>query len=217
MQRSPRTRFAAASIALVATITFAACGDDDDDDTTGTDAPAPTEVTDGPVTTEVPDTGGDMATTGDLTDDTTADTFPDEVGEREDYVAALSTEIENVDADFAACLADAVLSDEVYADIQANEVTIRQFVEEGPSVLSLDEGAIDQIASSMADCGELAELIPTIGDDERACVQEHMTNEQVATVLATQVLGFDLSDELDEANDAVEECIDELRSETTSS
>ena len=214
MRRSPRTRVLTASVAIVAAFALAACGGDDDDDT----ATSPPEAT---LSTDVDPTTVDTATDDTATDETsevgsTPTSGGGEVGSQEDYVAAAQEEIgaEFDDAELADCVGEAMINDDVYAAIETAGVTVEQFAADGPAGLSVDQDVADQVAADFAACGD---LVPQIAseDDELACAEENITNEQVATFLAYSLFGLDQSEDVQTASEAVDECISAASTTTT--
>lgn len=222
MQRSLRTRFAAASLAVVATLALAACGDDDDDtsDTSGTEATVSTvETTDGPDTTsETEDTTGD--TTSDTTDGTTGDTTEGtgggEVGEREDYVAAAEAQLEDIEMEDPSCIAEAVISEDIYAAIQDAGLTVEEFETSGPGDLEVDDATLDAAAEELAACEGLSAGMSD-NDDQQACIDASFDNAELARLLTYTLFGQDVPEDLQAPNDEVEACYDALQSETTTS
>ena len=123
MRHSPRTRLFAASVAMLATFAFAACGDDDDDTSATTDAEA-TADTAVDVTTGATATDASSETSGDVEGTTREDGSAGEVGEREEYVEAASEGFPTDDEEFAGCIGEAIISDDVYAAIEEAGVTV---------------------------------------------------------------------------------------------
>ena len=134
--RRPSPLVLPASIALLASIALAACGDDDDDDDDdhgGHDGRRrlPTTRLHGhrrhdhvgpPARTARPRRrrGG-------------------EVGSREEYVETTAEEISDEFGDLADCVAEALINDDVYAAIQAAGLTLEQFQEDGPTGITVDD------------------------------------------------------------------------------
>ena len=218
MRRTLRTRSVAASVAVLATIAFAACGDDDDATDT-TDAPAATEVEE----TTAPDDTATAATEG-TTDDSTdgsldpADSTPSsgggEVGSQDDYIEAAKSEVQFEDQEINDCVAAAIVSDDVYAAIEEAGLTVEDFQADGPISLGIEEDTARDVAAEMADCGD---LIPQVLTDEaeQACAQDNITNDEMAEFLSLSLFGLQPSDDLQAANDAVEACLDEAATTTT--
>jgi hypothetical protein len=219
MVRSPRSRLFAASVAGLATIALAACGGDDDDTTTSDGA----DVT---LSTDVDTTTSDTASSDTATDETPTDETSavgstptsggGEVGSQEDYVTAAQEEIgaEFDDAELADCVGEAMINDDVYAAIETAGLTVEQFSEDGPEGLSVDQDVADQVAADFAACGD---LLPQIAseDDELACAEENISNEQIGEFLAYSLFGLEQSDEVQSASEAVDACISAATTPTT--
>lgn len=198
----------------LATFAFAACGGDDDDDTTdGSDVTLSTEV-DGTTPTE--DTATDDTTVDDTTDGTTSSSDSGEVGSQEEYIEATKSEVSFEDTDLNDCVAEAVVSDEVYAAIQDAGLTVEAYQSEGPDGLDLDEAAAQVMADDLAACGDLVGQVLAGADDvQLACAEEHISNQQIAEFLAFSLLGLEPSSDVTDANDAVDECIAAASTTTT--
>ena len=203
MVRSPRSRLFAASVAGLATIALAACGGDDDDTTTSDTASSDTATDETP--TDETSAVGSTPTSG-----------GGEVGSQEDYVAAAQEEIgaEFDDAELAECVGEAMVNDDVYAAIETAGLTVEQFSEDGPEGLSVDQDVADQVAADFAACGD---LLPQIAseDDELACAEENISNEQIGEFLAYSLFGLEQSDEVQSASEAVDACISAATTPTT--
>jgi hypothetical protein len=220
MRRSPRTRVLTASVAIVAAFALSACGGDDDDDTADTSGSLTVETieTDETVATDgTADTAVTDETVGtDATDGTTGTSGSGEVGSQEDYVAAAQEEIgaQFDDAELADCVGEAMINDDVYAAIETAGLTVEQFSEDGPAGLSVEQDVADQVAADFAACGD---LLPQIAseDDELACAEENITNEQVGEFLAYSLFGLEQNDEVRAASDAVDQCISASTTPTT--
>ena len=215
MRRTLRTRSLAASVALLATIAFAACGDDDDADTT--DAPAATTADDSAApadsataATEGTDSTEDSA----ATDGSTPSSGSGEVGSQDDYIEAAKSEVQFEDEEINDCVAAAIVSDDVYAAIEDAGLTVEDFQADGPVSLGIEEDTARAVAAEMADCGD---LIPQVLTDEaeQACAQDNITNDQMAEFLSLSLFGLQPTDDLQAANDAVEACLDEAGTTTT--
>jgi hypothetical protein len=211
---------------MVATLGLAGCGDDDDAAST-TDAAVTlsTEVTEDPRATEVTatddtdDTGVSVAgttETGDTTDGSTAGSGSGEVGSQDDYIEAARSEIgsEFEDQDVADCVGEAMISDDVYAAIEEAGLTVEQFSEDGPTGLSVDEAAAQDVAADFADCGDLR---PELASDENelTCIEDNLSIEQMAEFLSYNLFGQETSAEVTTAYEAVEACITEATTATT--
>ena len=214
MRRTLRTRSVAASVAVLATIAFAACGDDDDATDT-TDAPAATEVE----ATTAPDdtaTAATEGTTGGSLDpaDSTPSSGGGEVGSQDDYIEAAKSEVQFEDQEINDCVAAAIVSDDVYAAIEEAGLTVEDFQADGPISLGIEEDTASAVAAEMADCGD---LIPQVLTDEaeQACAQDNITNDEMAEFLSLSLFGLQPSDDLQAAYDAVATCLDEAATTTT--
>lgn len=205
--RTPRTRLALASVAAVAVLVVGACGGDDDDaEPDATEATAETSAVDETTSTEAAstDTAGGS---DDTTDGTTSGTAGGEVGTREEYVEAAKAEVEFEDAEINDCVAEAIVSDEVYEAIQTAGLTVDAFSETGPSgAVDIDEAQAQAVAAEMAECGDLISQVLT-DEAELACATENLSNEQLAEFLALSLFGLEPGAELQDANAAVEECL----------
>jgi hypothetical protein len=200
MQRSPRTRFAAASIALVATITFAACGDDDDD-TTGTESPAPTDVvtTDGPIATGDPD---ETTATGDTL-------VPGADADRDEYVAAAQEQLEGIGASDPACIAAALITEDIHAALVGAGITVEEFAQSGPGGAPVDDEMLETAAGQLADCDGLAAGIADTAE-QQACIEASFDNEELARLMTFNLFNGAIPDDLQEASDEVDACYQEL-------
>ena len=216
MRRTLRTRSIAASVAVLATIAFAACGDDDDADTT--DAPAATVDE-----TTAPDDTATSATEGTTSDSTSGSVEPGdstpssgggEVGSQDDYIEAAKSEVQFEDQEINDCVAAAIVGDDVYAAIAEAGLTVEDFQADGPVSLGIEEDTARDVAAEMADCGDLIPQVLT-DDAEQACAQDNITNDQMAEFLSLSLFGLQPTDDLQAANDAVEACLDEAGTTTT--
>lgn len=208
MRRPPRTRLFAASVALVATLGVAACGDDDDSASTTEAGVEATDDSPSTVATEDTDLGaGDTVETIDPTGDSSPSTAGGEVGSQDEYVEAAKDEIgsEFDDQDIADCVGEAMVNDDVYAAIEEAGVTVEQFSEDGPTGLAVDEAVAEQIASDFAACGDLVPQV-VADEDELACAAD-LTNDEMAEFLAYNLLGQEPSADVTAAFDDVETCI----------
>ena len=168
----------------------------------------------------MPGTATDETTevTGDTSD--TSDTTPGsgtgggEVGTQDEYVEATATAVGYEDEAFNQCIAEAVVSDEVYAAIEESGRTVEEFQSGGPADLGLEEEQVMAVADEMAACGD---LIPQVvqNEDERACVEASIDNNQMAQVLALSTFGLELTEELNAASDEVDACVEGLSATTT--
>ena len=217
MRRSPRTRLLAASVATLATFALAACGDDDDT-TDATDVTLSTEVDE---TTPTEDTATDDTiapddTTDATTDGTTSSSGGGEVGSQEEYLEAAREQLPIEDEEIRDCVAEALVSDDIYAAIQDAGMTVDTFNAEGPGSLGLDESAAQAVADDLAACGDLASQFSANADPTRLqCLEENMDGDQIAAALAFEILSVDPPAELEAAQDAVQECVDAASPTTT--
>jgi hypothetical protein len=223
MNRARPSRLAA-SLAVVAAICLVACGDDDDDDTTAptagvaetTDTAAATDLT---LSTEAPDTAESSDTTEPVdTGSTTSEesTPGGEVGSRDDYVEAATAEINWDDRELTECVAEAIVSDDVYAAVQDADVTVEQFrggqLEEQGVTITDDQVAA--IADDMAACGD---LVPQLAgnEQEETCIAASFSNELMAEYLTASLFGRDQSAAAETANDEVTSCLTAAEDTTT--
>jgi hypothetical protein len=214
MRRTLRTRSFAASVAVLAAVSFTACGGDDDDDAETTEAPAVTTVDE----TTAPEDTATADTVTDDTADTTEGSSPSsgggEVGAQDDYIEAAKSEVQFEDEELNDCVATAIVSDDVYAAIEEAGLTVEEFQESGPTGLDVDEDTARAVAAEMAACGDLIPEVLT-DEDELACAEDNIDNGQMAEFLALSLFGLQPSDDLQEANDAVEACLDAAAPTTT--
>lgn len=219
MRRSPRTRLFAASVAVVATLGLAACGDDDDDtsSTTAVEVTLSTAGTDETEVTVTEDT--DVDVTVDTTDSTAGSTPTSgsgEVGSKDDYTEVARNEIRSRfdDDDLADCVGEAMVNDDVYAAIEDAGITVDEFSEDGPAGLQLEEAVADQVAEDFAACGD---LLPEIVKDDAArdCAEENITNDQVAEFMAFTLLEIDPSADVAAAVEAADACVNAGTTTTT--
>lgn len=215
MRLSHRTRFTVASVAAVATFALAACGGDDDDSTDATEAPIDSAAVDPTVETVVDPTdsvGGSETTTDATTDGTEGG---GEVGARDDYVEAITAEIEEdmEDPSQAECFAEALVSDDVYAAIEEQGLTVEEFGA-GPSSLDIDQAQAETIAGDLAGCGELADQFGG-SETETTCLTENLDNEQLALLVTLAAFELQPTDELLAAQDDVSACVAAATTTTT--
>jgi hypothetical protein len=207
MKRSPRTRLATCSIAVVAAATFlAACGDDDDAATT-TESAATTEATTAtsePTSTATEDTNGtsEASTPG----GGSASDNPD------DYAAALVPNIGLDDEEIATCIATAVVDEIGFDRIQDTGLSPEEFAT-GESLdemgLTMDPEQADHLKAALVDCGDIAEAFIAAesgSDEQKACERGLLTNDIAAEVLANQLTGAENSEELDPILEDVQAC-----------
>ena len=215
MRRSPRTRLVTATVAAVATLALVACGGDDDDDTsTTTDTEATAETVDTSETTETSETFDNSDTSATGVDDTAATSGSGEVGSREDYVEAAKAGFPVDDDALGDCIAEALISDEVFALIEDLGVTAEQLEDEGPNGagITLDEDQATAVADDVAACGDLPAAV--LEDEaELACATENMSNEQFAQYITFTLFSVTPSPDLQAAYEAMDEC---MRGSTTS-
>jgi hypothetical protein len=188
MDRPRRLTFAA--LALVAATLLAACGDDDD----STASTNPTAST--------------TATSSSGSETTTGSSGGGEVGTKQDYVDAATEEIRFDDEDIGGCVAEAIVSDKVYAAIQKAGMTVEDFKNGTESIgsLSIDEAEAKSVAGEMAACGDLLSQAVT-DEDQLACAKKSLSNEEFAQGLTYQLFGIDPTPELKEKNAAIGACI----------
>jgi hypothetical protein len=204
----------------LATFALAACGDDDDNDTTnGSDVTLSTDVdetTPTEDTTTEGTTGDDTIAPDDTTDGTTSSSGGGEVGERDEYLETAREQLPLEDEEIRGCVAEAIVNDDIYAAIQEAGLTVEAFASEGLDGLGVDEATAEQVGSDLAACGDLvAEVVADADETEQRCATDNITNDQISELLAFTFLGLDPSDEVQQANDAVEECIDAASPTTT--
>ena len=203
MRRSPRTRLLTASVAMVAAFALAACGgDDDDDDTSATSASLTVESVE-PDETVATD-GTDE--TGGTTDVPTGSSGGGEVGDRQEYVDAAVAQLQMEDEDAADCVAEAIVSDDVFAQIEELGVTVDGFSETGPAGqgVTIDEDQAREMADELTGCGDIAQLL--LDGDDLTCAEDTMTNDQMAQYLSFSLFGVDPDEELQEAFGAMQAC-----------
>ena len=206
MRPSPRTRLLAASVAMVATLGLAACGDDDDageaDVTVETVETTDSEVTE----VTIGDDTDDTAVTTEETDGSTAG--GGEVGTQDEYIEAAREEISSEfdDQDLADCVGEAMINDDVYAAIEEAGMTVEEFSADGPAGLELDEAVADEVGANFAECGNLVPEIIAEGTAQD-CAEENITNEQIAEFLAYTLLELPPSAEVEAAAEAADACI----------
>ncbi len=196
-----------ASVAVLAALSLAACGDDDDSSDTTSAAAAATTA---PASAD----SGAVTSTG-----ATPSSAAGEVGTKDDYVQGATDEITSngtADPAMAGCMAEAIVSDEVYAAIQDAGVTVDQFrsgdlASNGVTVTD-DQAA--GIAGDMSACGDLIAQLASSADEE-GCISASFSNEQVAELVVASVFGLQPSAELETANSEVGACLAALVTTTT--
>jgi hypothetical protein len=201
----------AASVALIATFGIAACGGDDDDDAAATDpttldsaaATTPEDTSD--VTLSVDDTSGSTPTDG---------TGGGEVGTQDEYVEAAAEGFPIQDEELDGCIAEAMITDDVYAAIEESGVTTDAFRDSGPAGagIVLDEAQANEVADGMAACGD---LIGEVLSGNESCATDVLSNEQIAQYISFTLFSVEPSAELQSAYDAVETCLAETATTTT--
>jgi hypothetical protein len=199
MHRPRRLTFAA--VALVAATLLAACGDDDDDSTASTTAATTTATASSTASSS-------GASTSSGTETTTGSSGGGEVGTQQDYVDTATEEIRFEDEDIGGCVAEAIVSDKVYAAIQKAGLTVEDFKNGTESIgtLSIDEAEATSVAHDMAACGDL--LSQALSDEhELACAKESLSNEEYAQGLSYQLFGIDPPADLKEKSDAIGKCV----------
>jgi hypothetical protein len=202
MDRSRRRRLTFAALAVTAATLLAACGDDDDSTAT-TASTASTEST-----TSGTSTASSGSDTTDASATTTAGSGGGEVGSKQDYVDAAESAIRFDDEDLRGCVAEALVSDDVYAAIQKAGLSVDDF-KTGQSMdkLSVSEDQAAAVADEMAACGDLLPEILPDDEDQLSCAKGNMSNDQVAQLLSYSLFQIDLPEDLQAANDAVEKCV----------
>ena len=211
LQRSPR-RARLLVVPAVLLLALAACGDDDDsaDDTDVTAAvtePAGTE----PVDTETTDT----ATTDTESSDTASDgTASGETYEADEYVDALVDEIGG-DAESATCVGEAFVNAVGVERLEASGVTPEDFATSGSPAelgLEIDQANAASMQCDLEACPSLIDLFAEAADapdDDVDCFRESITDSLVAELLVVQFVGGQPSQELLDAQTAMQACIAE--------
>jgi hypothetical protein len=198
MDRPRRLTFAA--LALAAATLLAACGDDDDS------TASTTASTSGAATsTSGSETSGSTAGS----DTTTASSGSgEEVGSQQDYVDAAESAIQFEDEDIRGCVAEALVSNDVYAAIQKVGLSVDAF-KSGDSMdkLEITEGQATSIADDISACGELLPQILSDDEDQLNCAKESLSNAQVGKLLSFALFQIELPDDLKAANEAVQACV----------
>jgi hypothetical protein len=209
MRRSPRTRLVTATVAALATLALVACGGDDDDDTSATietEVTADTtDATDPTDTSETTDTSDPSDT---AVDDTTESTGAGEVGPREDYVAAAKEGFPVDDDALGECIAEALISDDVFTQIEDLGVSAEQLQEEGPQgvgiVLGQDQATA--MAEEVAACGVVpADVLED--EAELGCAEELMSNEVFAQYITFTLFRVAPTPDLQAEYEAMEDCM----------
>jgi hypothetical protein len=206
MDRPRRLTFVA--VALAATTLFAACGDDDDS-TASTSA-----------STTASTSGASASTSGSETTGSTASTATSgsggEVGSKQDYVDAAESAIQFEDEEIRGCVAEALVSDDVYAAIQKVGLSLDDF-KSGDSMdqLKVTEDQATSIADDIAACGDLLPQILSDDEDQLNCAKESLSNEQVGQLLSYSLFRIDLPEDLKTANTAIQACVEATASPST--
>jgi len=218
MQRSPRSRLLAGSIAVLAVTSFvAACGDDDDAATTTT--VSATDSTEATRSTASDDTVSDDTATDetlDTTDSSDASTpgGGSASGDESDYVAALQENIDLADADISECMATAVVDEIGFDRIQASGLSPEELASsggdlgEGEKALTPDQS--EHLKTAFVECGDIVGALigaDSIPDDQKDCVQDAIDNEQAAEIIANQWTGADDSQEIADAKEQASACV----------
>jgi hypothetical protein len=227
MQRSPRTRLAAASLAVVATLALAACGDDDDDTTDESVATETTQdvaTTDDTVDVTTDDTTDDTTDeTTDGTTDTTSEGVSDpltdvtgggEVGEREDYLTVAEDQLSGAGVEDPECVAAAIVTEDIHAAIEEAGLTVEEFTEQGPRGVEVDDDTLEAAASDLAECGPLAESMAD-SEDQQACIEASFDNAELARLRIFTFFRGEVPEDLQDASDDVDACYQDLETETT--
>lgn len=205
----PFTRLIVPTLAA-ATLVLASCGGDDDDaaDTTvGTVATA--DTTTDATTSDVTAASGSVAVTTDAAGSTVGTTAGSVDNEDDEYVDAVADALDMGDS--GECVARELVTGIGFDDLRAAGVTPDQLAEEGPLALglSIPEERHGATVEGVAGCGNLVEAFADSGDatdDERACADEHLSDEIVAEVLVGQLANVPPSEELTAAQAAYQEC-----------
>ena len=155
-------------------------------------------------------------TTGTDVDDTTSSSGSGEVGSREDYVAAAKAGFPVDDEELGDCIAEALITDDVLAQIEQLGITQQQFEDEGPegTGITLDEEQARTMAEDVAACGDLAAAVLD-DEDAEACAADNMSNEQLAQYVTFNLFSVDTPDDLQAAYDAMDECMRETVTTTS--
>ncbi|MET0460518.1 MAG: hypothetical protein ABW195_14800 [Ilumatobacteraceae bacterium] len=221
MTRSPRSGVAplAAAIAVLLTVTLAACGGDDDDadSTTATGVTSTADTADDTAVTVAGSADTAVIVTVGTDVDTSSATGGGEVGTEDEYVEAAAAAIPWEDEEMSECAAVAIIDAIGYEQIQEVGVSVEQFGDVGPleSGLTIDEDSVSAVSSDVAACGDVLEQLTFgLGDEERSCVGANLDNEQLAESIVAPLFGLDPSADVAAGEDAIDEC---LREATTTS
>ena len=190
-------------IAAVATFALVACGGDDDD----TSATTETATRHGRRRRHERDTG-----TSDTTETSVDGTPPRPRAVRSAPARTTSRRRRQgfpVDDDeLGDCIAEALISDDVFAQIEELGVTPQQFEDESPEGvgITLDEDQATAMAEDVAACGVLpADVLED--EAELACATENMSDEEFAQYVTFTLFSVAPSEDLQAAYDAMEECM----------
>jgi hypothetical protein len=201
MDRSRRRRLSFAALAIATATMLAACGDDDTASTTTGRAAGTTTTTSGSSSATSRSSNGTATTTVTSGSGGT-------VGSKQDYVDAAASSIQFADEKIKGCVAEALVSDDVYAAIQKNKLSVDDF-KSGDSIDQLKVGQEEaaSVATDMAACGELLPQILSGNEAQLSCATKSMSNEQIAKLLSYSLFGIDLPKDLQTANSAVQACV----------
>ena len=205
-QRSPR-RARLLAVPAVLLLALAACGDDDDsaDDDTDVTAAATDPASEATGTAPV-----DTATTG----TESSGTASGETYEADEYVDALVDEIGG-DEDSARCVGEAVVDAVGVESLEASGVTPEDFASAGSPAnfgLEIDQANAASMQSALEACPGLIDLFADAADapeDEADCFRESITDAMFAELLVVQFIGEQPSQELIDAQTAVQACVAE--------
>jgi hypothetical protein len=197
-----RRRLTLAALAVTAVALLAACGDDDDKatGTAGTTA-ASTSASTGGASTSSGGTGTTTATSG-------SGGSGGSVGSQQDYIDAAEASIQFDDEDLRGCVAEALVSDDVYAAIKKAGLTVDDF-KSGEKIgdLKINEDEATSVAGGMAACGDLLPQILSDDEDQLSCATKSLSNDQVAKILSYSLFGVDMPEDLQAANATIEQCV----------
>jgi hypothetical protein len=196
MDRSPRRRLTLVAVAVTVAAVLAACGDDDDK-TAGSAASTTVSTT--------ATTGG--ASTPTSGSESTTASSGGEVGSKQDYIDAAESAIGFEDEDIRGCVAEAVVSDKVYASIQGAGLSVDDFKTGNDlSTLKVTEDEATSIADDMAACGELLPQLISGDEAQLNCAKQNLSNVQTAQLLSFQLFGINLPEDLKTADAGVRQC-----------
>jgi hypothetical protein len=187
MPHMPRLTLVAA--AVVVTSLLSACGDDDSATTTTT------------VATGGSASSSDVSTSG---------------SSKQDYINAAEAGIPFEDEQIRGCVAQALISDDVYAAIKKAGVSVEDFTSgESQAQISVSQEQAASVAKDMAACGELLPQVIRGDEQQLTCAQDNITNQQLAQALSYSLFGVELPEDVQAANQAVGDCIRDTATATT--